>query len=285
MAPVGRPKKDRTLDAEQRQVLEELYYTVFRSGIGMRALWEHLKKHPRQKAETLANGKDSKGRPKKAWINWRDFKQWYNGQETAQLTRRAPTVSETRSGVPPPGEMFALAHLQADLIDMGELATGRKRYIMNVVDVVTGFSFLQTWDGNVNNRQTARVMEEIIDAVRKWLGAWPRRTELLTDNGTADFGAQFKTSVEAYEPLISVVHGVPNRPNSQGAVESSTHVYAMWLYSRDIEGFSPRSFTVGDAERGQINSSLMTVRKNSQKARQRVATMTTLFTVGMNNSR
>jgi hypothetical protein len=219
--PGGRPKKDRTLNAEQRQVLEQLYYTEFRSGIGMRALWERLKDHPRQKAETLANGTDSKGRPKKSWINWRDFKQWYNSQETAQLTRRAPTVSQTRSGVPPPGEMFALAHLQADLIDMGELATGRKRYIMNIVDVVTGFSFLQTWDGNVNNRQTTRVMEEIIDAVRKWLGAWPRRTELLTDNGTADFGAQFKASVEAYEPLISVVHGVPNRPNSQGAVESS----------------------------------------------------------------
>ena len=103
MAPVGRPKKDRTLNAEQRQVLESLYYTEFRSGIGMRALWERLKEHPRQKAETLANGTDTKGRPKKAWINWRDFKQWYNGQETAQLTRRAPTVSETRSGVPPPG--------------------------------------------------------------------------------------------------------------------------------------------------------------------------------------
>ena len=85
--PGGRPKKDRTLDAEQRQVLEELYYTEFRSGIGMRALWERLKEHPRQKAETLANGTDSKDRPKKSWINGQDLKQWYNSQETAQLTR------------------------------------------------------------------------------------------------------------------------------------------------------------------------------------------------------
>ena len=38
-----------------------------------------------------------------------------------------------------------------------------------------------------------------------------------------------------------------------------THVYAMWLYSRDIVGFSPRSFTVGDAELDQINSSLSPV--------------------------
>jgi hypothetical protein len=40
-----------------------------------------------------------------------------------------------------------------------------------------------------------------------------------------------------------------------------THVYAMWLYTRDIEGFHPRSFEVGDAELGQINSSLSPVQQ------------------------
>ena len=211
--PGGRPKKDRTLSDDQRQVLEELYYTEFRSGIGMRALWEALRENPLQRAALDAGGP--------AYIPWRDFKLWYNSQETAQLTRRAPTVSQTRSGVPPPGELFALSHLQADLIDMGELASGGKRYIMNVVDIVTGFSFQQTWNGAINNRQTARVMEEIVDAMRSWVGAWPRPTVLLTDNGSADFGQEFTDTVEAYEPLIVVEHGVPNRPNSQGAVESS----------------------------------------------------------------
>ena len=37
--PGGRPKKDRTLSDKQRGVLESLYYTEFRSGIGMRALY------------------------------------------------------------------------------------------------------------------------------------------------------------------------------------------------------------------------------------------------------
>ena len=54
------------MSKEQRDVLEKLYYTDFRSGIGMRSLWAALKEHPRQKSETLANGVDSKGRPKKS---------------------------------------------------------------------------------------------------------------------------------------------------------------------------------------------------------------------------
>ena len=56
---LGRPKKSLNLSKEQRDVLEKLYYTDFRSGIGMRSLWEALKQHPRQKAETLANGAHS----------------------------------------------------------------------------------------------------------------------------------------------------------------------------------------------------------------------------------
>ena len=211
--PGGRPKKDRTLSVEQRDILDSLYYTEFRSGIGMRALWEALRDNPLQKAALDAGGA--------AYIPWRDFKLWYNSQETAQLMRRAPTVSQTRSSVPPPGQLYALAHLQSDLIDMGELASNNKRYIMNTVDVVTGYSFLQTWNGGINNRQTSRVMTEIVDAIRQWQGAWPRETVLLTDNGSADFGQEFTDTVEAYEPQITVLHGVKNRPNSQGAVESS----------------------------------------------------------------
>ena len=176
--PGGRPKKDRSLNDKQRDVLESLYYTEFRSGIGMRALWEALRDNPLQKAALDTGGA--------AFIPWRDFKLWYNSQETAQLMRRAPTVSQTRSGVPPPGQLYALAHLQSDLIDMGELASNNKRYIMNTVDVVTGYSFLQTWNGGINNRQTSRVMTEIVDAIRQWQGAWPRETVLLTDNGSAD---------------------------------------------------------------------------------------------------
>ena len=74
--PGGRPKKDRTLSVEQREILESLYYTEFRSGIGMRALWEALRDNPMQKAALEAGGA--------AYIPWRDFKLWYNSQETAQ---------------------------------------------------------------------------------------------------------------------------------------------------------------------------------------------------------
>jgi hypothetical protein len=38
-------------------------------------------------------------------------------------------------------------------------------------------------------------------------------------------------------------------------------VYALWLYHRDITAFDPRVFTVGDAELGQINSSLSPIQQ------------------------
>ena len=211
---VGRPKSDLVLTGEQRTALEDLYYGQFRSGIGMRALWEALRDHPMQKAALQTDRKQ-----KKAWIPWLSFKNWYNSQEVAQLTRRAPTMSETRAGMPK--EVVPFAKLEADVVDMGDLAYGGKRYILNIVDVVTGFSVQQTWRGGLNNRQTSRVVQEFIDVIRKWRGSWPRRTELRTDNGTADFGEEFKDSVEQYEPKITVTHGVPHRPNSQAAVESS----------------------------------------------------------------
>ena len=211
---VGRPKSDLVLTDEQRTALEDLYYGEYRSAIGMRPLWEALRDHPRQKAALQTDRKQ-----KQAWIPWLSFKKWYNSQEVAQLMRRAPTVSETRAGMPK--ELVPFAKIEADCIDMGELAYGGKRYILNIVDVITGFSVQQTWRGGLNNRQTSRVVRELIDTIRKWRGSWPRQTELRTDNGTADFGAEFKETVEQYEPLISVTHGVPHRPNSQAAVESS----------------------------------------------------------------
>lgn len=61
------------------------------------------------------------------------------------------------------------------------LLNGGKRYILNIVDVVTGFSVQQTWRGGLNNRQTSRIVKELIDTIRKWRGAWPRQTELRTD--------------------------------------------------------------------------------------------------------
>ena len=120
-----------------------------------------------------------------------------------------------------PKELVPFAKLEADCIDMGELAYGGQRYILNIVDVITGFSVQQTWRGGLNNRQTSRIVKELIDTIRKWRGSWPRQTELRTDNGTADFGAEFQQEVEEYESLINVAHGVPHRPNSQAAVESS----------------------------------------------------------------
>jgi hypothetical protein len=38
-------------------------------------------------------------------------------------------------------------------------------------------------------------------------------------------------------------------------------VYALWLYHRDISGFDPSEFTVGEAELGQINSSLSPIQQ------------------------
>eukprot|EP01043_Picozoa_sp_COSAG02_P080433 COSAG02_NODE_19119_length_899_cov_1.088750_1_plen_113_part_10 len=107
---VGRPKSDLKLTDEQRTALEDLYYGQYRSAIGMRALWAALRDHPRQKAALQTDRKQ-----KKAWIPWLSFKNWYNSQEVAQLTRRAPTVSETRAGMPK--EVVPFAKLEADVVD------------------------------------------------------------------------------------------------------------------------------------------------------------------------
>ena len=181
----------------------------------MRALWAALRDHPQQKASIDANDHTF-------WIPWATFKKWYNSQTVAQIMRRAPTVSETRATIP--AELVPLAYMQADCLDMGDLAYNGHRYILNLVDTVTGFSVQQTWRGGLNTRQTSRIVQEFIDVIRRWHGAWPRATELRTDNGKADFGADFTTTVETYEPLITVTHGVANRPASQAAVETSNGV-------------------------------------------------------------
>ena len=212
---LGRPKKDRTLSPAQRKVLEDLYYTEFRSAIGMRAAWAALRDNPQQKASIDAGDQTF-------WIPWATFKQWYNSQEVAQLMRRAPTVSETRATIP--AELVPLAYMQADCLDFGDLSYNGRRYVMNLVDTVTGFSVQQTWRGNLNARQTSRIVQEFVDVIRQWQGNWPRATELRCDNGQ-EFGAEFKQAVETYEPLISVTHGVANRPNSQAAVETSNGVF------------------------------------------------------------
>jgi len=207
---LGRPRKDRTLSAEQRQVLEDLFYTEFRGAVGLHALNAALREHPEQKRRLDA------GQP--GFVTWRDLKLWYNSQTVTQVMRRAPTVSETRASMPRTLEPLAL--LQADVIDMGDLAFNRQRYVLNIVDVVTGFSIQQTWQGGLNTRQTARVVTEYIDVIRSWLGSWPAQTELRCDNGQ-EFGDAFADAVQTYEPQIKVTHGVPNRPNSQAVAENS----------------------------------------------------------------
>ena len=46
------------------------------------------------------------------------------------------------------------------------------------------------------------------------------RTELKSDNG-GEFGAQWKTQIEAYEPRLKVTHGLASNPNDQALAENA----------------------------------------------------------------
>ena len=67
------------LDKEQSEALSDLFYRQHKGSIGVRDLWELLKQDPRQIAELERTNN------KFGWINWRDLRAWYNGQESVRI--------------------------------------------------------------------------------------------------------------------------------------------------------------------------------------------------------
>ena len=99
----------------------------------MQALWEALKSIPRQR-EALDSG--SAG-----WISNRDMKAYYLTQETSQLMRSAPRMTETRTKVPSPSELVPLKRMQADTISMKGVPSGGYQGIINVIDLFSHYSW------------------------------------------------------------------------------------------------------------------------------------------------
>ena len=212
------------LSTQQRDALDALFFQTWRGAIGVRQLWEQLRDDPRQEAAFAA----SDGR--EGWISWRQVRRYYNAQESAQLFRRAPTVSQTRAVLPRTLEPFVA--LQADCISLGSWSYPRNvpqgqqhQYIFVCVDYVTRYCWLCTFRGKLIPSKTINCMKKVVADVRERYGSWPRNTVLRVDNGSADFPRSFVDAVQAHEPNIRVEHGVSNNPNSQAIAEGTVGIW------------------------------------------------------------
>ena len=206
------------LNPQQLAALNHHYYTVFKGGVGMRALYESMRNAPLQSSPDR--------------VSWRDLRGWVGAQAVNQLYRRAKTINKSRASIPRIFEPFVI--MECDLIDLGskkDKATNTfkwqsegYRYVFNCIDIVTRF----TWQFPIKKkeaRETARAFTTLIDSVRAgWGGRWPRATVLITDNGT-EFEDSFERAVVTYEAQIRVQHGKPHDMAATAAVENSNKAW------------------------------------------------------------
>ena len=71
------------LPKDKTEFLDEIFYGKFRSGIGLRALWQALNDTDKQR-EFMANNNGS------GWVSFSDLRAYYLQQEVTQLMRNAP---------------------------------------------------------------------------------------------------------------------------------------------------------------------------------------------------
>lgn len=208
------------LDLNRRQItaLDHQYYTVFKGGVGMRALYESMRDAPIQSSPDR--------------VSWRDLRGWVGAQTVNQLYRRAKTINKTRASIPRIFEPFVI--MECDLIDLGtkrdkttntfKWQSEGYRYVFNCIDVVTRF----TWQFPIKKkeaRETSRAFTTLIDSVRAGHGGrWPRATVLITDNGT-EFEDSFERAVVTYEPQIRIQHGKPHDMAATAAIENSNKAW------------------------------------------------------------
>ena len=69
------------------------------------------------------------------------MKAYYLTQESSQLMRSAPRMTETRTKVPSPSELVPLKRMQADTISMKGVPSGGYQGIINVIDLFSHYSW------------------------------------------------------------------------------------------------------------------------------------------------
>lgn len=127
-------ERQERLSAEKQEFLDKLFYGKFRSGIGLRALWQALMDTQKQQDHIAAH----KGR---GWISFHDLRSWYLQQESAQLMRNAPVLTKTKVRVPDVDDLLPLKRMQADSISFVGAKSGRYTGVLHVIDLFSQFTW------------------------------------------------------------------------------------------------------------------------------------------------
>ena len=204
------------LPKDKTGFLDELFYGKFRSGIGLRALWQALNDTDKQR-EFMAENNGS------GWISFSDLRAYYLQQEVAQLMRNAPVLTKTKVRVPRASELVPLRRMQADSISFVGAKSGQYTGVLHVIDLFSQY----TWAvpvvtlGKASNAVNA--FRAILDQIKERYGdgALPERMTLQTDNG-GEFGREFQ---DALPDNIQFVQIPANTPNQAGAIEGANKVW------------------------------------------------------------
>eukprot|EP01047_Picozoa_sp_COSAG01_P062020 COSAG01_NODE_7824_length_3039_cov_35.591976_3_plen_349_part_00 len=231
------------LDKEQITALQDLFYRDHKGAVGVRALWELLKQHPKQITELERTNN------KFGWISWRELRSWYGAQESVQRHRRANKKSKTLVKLPDEETLRPFARMQLDTIEMGRekraggdapyrlgdnvqvddeidrrgLPDGNMNKIFHLVDMATNYSFLAASE-RLNQDSAIRAVTEFIDAVREHYGRWVTDTVITTDVGK-EYQTRFRQAIEAYEPKIKIKVNEAYSVNDNAVVEGANGVF------------------------------------------------------------
>lgn len=209
-------ERQRRLPQDKKDFLDDLFYGKFRSGIGLRALWQALNDTDKQR-QFMAENNGS------GWISFSDLRAYYLQQEVTQLMRNAPVQTKTKVRVPRASELVPLRRMQADSISFVGAKSGQYTGVLHVMDLFSQF----TWAvpvvtlGKASNAVNA--FKAILRQIKERYGddALPERMTLQTDNG-GEFGKEFQDELP---DNIQFVQIPANTPNQAGAIEGANKVW------------------------------------------------------------
>ena len=235
------------LSEEQLELLEDTFYRQHKGTLGVRALWEILKKTGEQKAALNSGKKLPEG-----FLTWRDVRVWYGAQETVQKHARANKASRTLVKLPTDDQMKPFLRFQLDTIEMaqgnnkkdddsawkpGQSLTEDKdkrglpdqgmRKIYHMIDLFTNYSFLAAAP-KVDQDSAVKAVTEFIEAIREQFGngSWPHDEPfvIISDSGK-EYQKSFQERVRAFEPKARFVRNPPGVPNADAYVEGGNSIF------------------------------------------------------------
>ena len=236
------------LSEEQLELLEDTFYRQHKGTLGVRALWEILKKTGEQKAALNSGKKLPEG-----FLTWRDVRAWYNAQGSVQRHARANKASRTLVKLPTDAQMKPFLRFQLDTIEMaqgnnkkdddsawkpGQSLTEDKdkrglpdqgmRKVYHMIDLFTNYSFLAAAP-KVDQDSAVKAVTEFIEAIREQFGngTWPHDEPfvIISDSGKEYQKSFQEERVRAFEPKARFVRNPPGVPNADAYVEGGNAVF------------------------------------------------------------